>query len=263
MMALSDAPPNDEIRLPPRWAQLLQAMQARAQVGEVRAMTAELANDIGLITRNASCVLRSLTEAGLVETIEVPSRSKPGRWRIVTDTVVAASRPRGPVPARVAARHVAVAPMLFDWITARIEKDGTIEMGTRTMADGVGIGVSTVETLLARWKAIGAVRVLRRGGPWAVTRWRFDIAQRDLAAACTAVHPSKTGSIRNEGASRGQANGAEPAMRAPGAIRTRCPFCEMPPGHALCSHGWDGATTRSQRRLIAENAGIFTSEARR
>lgn len=150
----------------------------------------------------------------------------------------------------------AAAPRVIDWILARVDGDGVIEIGTRAIADGVGVGVSTVETLLARWKAIGAVRVLRRGGPFAVTRWRFDVSRRDAAAECTAVHPSKTGSTRNGGAARGFADGAEPPLREPAAVRTRCPFCEMPPGHADCRHGWDGATTHVQRRAMAMSRGV-------
>lgn len=39
-------------------------------------------------------------------------------------------------------------------------------------------------------------------------------------------------------------------------VRTRCPMCEMPPGHAQCAHGWDGHMTRRQRRAAAEAVAI-------
>jgi hypothetical protein len=258
--------PAAPIRVPRREAQVLRALQARARGGVAELLTADLARDVGLTTGNAGCVLRSLTEAGIVANIERGSRTRPGRWRVPSAPVVEVNRPRGPAPAsgpaagRREARHAAVAPILFDWIAARLDGDGTIEMGTRAMADGVGIGVSTAETLLARWKAIGAVRVLRRGGPRAVTYWWFEVAMRDAAAGCAAVHPSKTGSTRTGGASRGLADGAEPPLRAPAPSAVRCPFCEMPPGHALCRHGWDGMTTRGQRRMIAESLGGVATE---
>lgn len=36
--------------------------------------------------------------------------------------------------------------------------------------------------------------------------------------------------------------------------RTRCPFCNLPPDHAECRHGWNGLTTHSQRRAIGAEA---------
>ena len=260
------------IRLPRRQADMLKLLQARAEGGVVEAMTADLARALGLQTAGASCILTALAQSGLIEQLVRASRSRPGRWRIPAEPVIEANRPRGPEPSAPAAKAArprgvtagaAAAPLLFDWIAARLDDDGTIEMGTHAMAAGVGVGVSTVEHLLARWKAIGAVRVLRRGGPFAVSRWRFDVGLRDLAAGCTAVHPNKRGAMRTAGASRGQALGAEPPLRAPAAPRTRCPFCEMPPGHALCRHGWNGTTTRGQRRMIAEGAGVVRAGVRR
>ncbi|MFN7028411.1 MAG: hypothetical protein ACK4PC_03500 [Sphingopyxis sp.] len=34
-------------------------------------------------------------------------------------------------------------------------------------------------------------------------------------------------------------------------VRDRCPFCNLPPQHGACRHGWDGQTTRAQRRDAA------------
>jgi len=31
----------------------------------------------------------------------------------------------------------------------------------------------------------------------------------------------------------------------------RCPFCNLPPDHGECRHGWNGLTTITQRRAIA------------
>lgn len=38
--------------------------------------------------------------------------------------------------------------------------------------------------------------------------------------------------------------------------RDRCPRCELPPHHAECRHGWNGLTTRQQRRAIAGELGV-------
>lgn len=48
----------------------------------------------------------------------------------------------------------------------------------------------------------------------------------------------------------------EAAIEARRVVRTRCPFCNMPPAHADCRHGWDGLTTAAARRAIAVEAGI-------
>lgn len=148
----------------------------------------------------------------------------------------------------MAAGYAAVAPRVIDWILARVDDDGVIEIGLRDIAAGADVGVSTVESLMARWKAIGFVRVLRRGGAFCVTRWRFDGALSDAAAACTSVHPNHGGYTRPGAAARGAADGGGPPLPALAPVQTRCPFCEMPPGHALCRHGWDGMTTRAARR---------------
>lgn len=38
---------------------------------------------------------------------------------------------------------------------------------------------------------------------------------------------------------------------APRTNNLRCPRCNLPPDHGECRHGWNGATTRAERRAIA------------
>lgn len=40
----------------------------------------------------------------------------------------------------------------------------------------------------------------------------------------------------------------------PRVNRTRCPRCNLPPDHIECRHGWNGITTRMERRAIAMEA---------
>ncbi|WP_411340335.1 hypothetical protein V6U71_21595 [Sphingopyxis sp. J-6] len=145
-------------------------------------------------------------------------------------------------------RKPEVAPRLFDWLIAASDADGRLEMSTRTMAQALSIGSSTVEHLMARWKPLGAVRVVRRGGPYGPSIWMIDAALRDEAAACAAVHPSHIGRHRSGGGPAVYVSTIDPPMRETAPVSTRCPRCELPPGHALCAHGWDGVMTRMQRR---------------
>jgi hypothetical protein len=140
------------------------------------------------------------------------------------------------------------APKLYDFLTGRADDDGNVEMGTRDIADAVGMGVSTVEHLFARWRALDIVRSVRRGGPFHRSIWWIDATMRDAAVSCSAVHPSHIGRHATRGAARGNVGGVEPPLQAPAPIRTRCPKCNLPPHHADCRHGWDGAMTRTMRR---------------
>lgn len=156
------------------------------------------------------------------------------------------------------------AALLFDWIAARLGDDGTVVMHIRAMADGAGLGVSTVEALMSRWKAAAIVRVLRRGGSAGPTRWAFDLSRRAEASACGAVHAGRVARRRamgigsRRGVVRDGAGVAEKRLARLGPVADRCPFCELPPGHADCRHGWNGLTTRAQRRAIAAAAGDFS-----
>lgn len=149
-----------------------------------------------------------------------------------------------------------VAPKLFDFMVGRLDDDEQLEMGIRDIANGIDVGVSTVEHLFARWKALGLLRPVRRGGPFGASIWSIDRSRRAEAIECSAVHPSHIGRHQTRGAARGNTGSVEPPLRATAPIQTRCPKCNLPPHHAECRHGWDGRMTGVMRR-DAEAAAAY------
>lgn len=127
-----------------------------------------------------------------------------------------------------------------------------------------GLTLSQIDSALARGVATGALRrdVRKRSRRLAV----LDTAGKVVAATdFSRSGGSPLASVfweRAKDASR--AVGGKPtdngaikpvAQRAAEAAlvhvnTVRCPFCNLPPEHAECRHGWNGLTTRVQRRAI-------------
>ncbi len=149
---------------------------------------------------------------------------------------------------------LSAAVVLFDWLMRQRDGDGLVMIRTTAMAHATGLGQSTVEVLLTRWANAGAVPVVRRGGNTGPSVRRPLPAMRDVAVGMPAVHPGRQ--INSAPALRGAPlvpNGPPVPMLA--AVRTRCPFCELPPHHSDCRHGCDGLTRAVERRAIANSMG--------
>lgn len=254
------------VHLPRRDAAVLRALRAHVRGGEARVLTATLARELAIDTKYAGQILRRLAEAGYITPIEVGSRSQPGRWRVTDADIVDANRPRGATAVRAKATRAARsghAAALFDWIAARVDDAGTIDAVTRDMAAGAGVPVSAADSLLAQWKAAGFATLLRHGSGWHKSRWWFDVARRDEAVEALVMHPTKAVEatrgpvfdVRSRGMRNETSAPARPDQPLSPRQLPRCPYDELPAGHRLCRHGWNGLTTMAQRAMIAAAAG--------
>lgn len=155
---------------------------------------------------------------------------------------------------------LSAAVVLFDWLVRQRDGDGLVMIRTTAMAHATGLGQSTVEVLLTRWANAGAVPVVRRGGNTGPSVRRPMIEMRDVAVGMPAVHPGRQ--MNSAPALRGAPlvpNG--PPVPKLAAVRTRCPWCELPPGHAECRHGWDGTSRAIERRSMMAAVGLVPRAA--
>lgn len=125
----------------------------------------------------------------------------------------------------------------------------------KEIAAMLGLGRGAVQSSLNNLASIGRIKIHRTGGSHDGTR------QVEIDGMRSAASPRSPAPVaRGERAVPNVIAGMDPprpnqpivARRLP-----RCPMCELPAGHHLCRHGWNGQTTRGQRRMIATAAGLY------
>lgn len=136
------------------------------------------------------------------------------------------------------------------------------------LARALGLQAGQLDHALSR--AIGQGRVAREvrrrsrrlsvidaeGRTVAATAWSRSGGNRISDEICAAAEAAARAAWPRE-----DAGVAEPkaALRAP--VNLRCPLCNLPPDHAECAHGWNGQTTRRERRSILIESGVLSGRA--
>ena len=250
------APTVPVVLMPPREADVFSLLCRRAVNGEVTILLAEVATAMSVSERAVWAVMRALRDRGLLTSRRRGNRNRPSIYDIRTDIVVQSGYlPRGGVKAgtsgdeRDASRAAEVAALLA--IVAAHE--GQPCPTNSAMAAAIHVTPFRIETLLSQaiaggqlvrdWE--GRARRLIVVATGAATGFAT-IAGRSLEQRDSILYAARR--VADIEAQRAE----EDARRV---IRDRCPFCEMPPGDAGCRHGWDGRTTRGQRRDMAIAAG--------
>lgn len=131
-----------------------------------------------------------------------------------------------------------------------------------------GLTVGQIDTALARGIATGK---LRRDMRHRRSRRLVVLGDGGKAVAATGYSMAGCKPLSAEAFERAKAaaraaggnpadDGGVPVMadarpdEAPRVNNLRCPRCNLPPDHGECRHGWNGATTRLERRAIAMEA---------
>lgn len=134
-------------------------------------------------------------------------------------------------------------------------RTGGVVPTNKDIAAQLGLGRGAVQSSLNNLAAIGRIKIHRTGESHDGTR------QVEIDGKFSAASPrTSTPAPRRERAVPVVVAGMDPPRPDQPIVAhrlARCPRCEMPAGHHLCSHGWNGQTTRGQRRMIAEAAGYF------
>lgn len=146
--------------------------------------------------------------------------------------------------------------------------DGIACPQNQMLARMTGLTVGQIDTALARGIGMGRLRrdmrhrrsrrlvVLDEGGE-AVAATGYSMAGCKILSAETFERAKDA--VRAAGGNPADDGGLPVTADAhpddtPRVNNLRCPRCNLPPNHVDCRHGWNGATTRLERRAIAMEA---------
>lgn len=142
---------------------------------------------------------------------------------ILTETISEIARAGGMMPSNVALAHqLACSDVLISRMLTMLERDGALIIEKR----GRTFSLQRRVTIAATGETTAAMADRVR-------------TQRQSERITYVPHPVPPG---------------PPVREEAKVCRTRCPFCNMPPDHAECRHGWNGLTTWVQRRAIGAEA---------
>lgn len=131
---------------------------------------------------------------------------------------------------------------------AEIARAGEAMPDNHVLGCKLECSADSISRLLTVLEREGVLRIERRG--------RTCGLQRRVTIVATGTSTAKIGAAQVPSQPRRKPKGSVMHLVAPAravredarVVRTRCPMCEMPPGHPDCRHGWDGASTRAMRR---------------
>jgi hypothetical protein len=132
----------------------------------------------------------------------------------------------------------------------KLAKAGETMPSNMALGAQLGCCAEAVSRQLLIQEREGALVIEKRGKTFGLQR-RVTIVEADLSTA-----PIKDRALTPRQRER-FTYASHPVPKSPPVPeelrveRTRCPMCELPPGHTLCAHGWDGQTTKVQRRDMA------------
>ena len=142
---------------------------------------------------------------------------------------------------------------VLDYLTEAAQRGGVVPPNA-AIAKALGMGPGVVHSALNNLAATGRIKVHR----WGSTRKGH--RQFEIDGRMTALSPrSGTAAAAPPRVVPNIVAGGEPKRPVQPVLPRRlprCPYCEMPAGHHLCRHGWNGITTRAGRRIIAIAAGL-------
>lgn len=136
----------------------------------------------------------------------------------------------------------------------KLAKAGAVMPSNLMLGRQLDCGAEAVSRLLLILEREGVLQIEKRGKTFGLRR-RVTIVASGLSTA-PIEDPVQTHQQRERATFV-----AHPVSKSPPVpeelrvVRTRCPFCELPPDHSECRHRWNGATTATQRRAIAAALG--------
>lgn len=242
------AAPRDEARA----AAVLALFTGFAERAEVVPPLAELGERIGHPARIVRWEMLALEKAGAI-IVERKGAGMAQQIRIILPGGVLASqwsptwRPKG--DSRTGTRRVMA-------LLADAARAGAAVPSNAAIAGQLGMTSATVHSALNNLAAAGRIVIHRSGTSHSGNR-QFEIDGHRTAWSPRSGTPAppQPRSVPNIIAGGEPKRPDQPivARRLP-----RCPYCELPAGHHLCRHGWNGMTTRAARRAIAFAAGLFS-----
>lgn len=234
-----------------RRADLRALLTGFAERAERVPVMADIADAMSLSPREVRRQMALLVSEGAL-TVERRGAGMSQSLRVVLPGGVLASQwsptwePRG--ESRTGTRRVLA--LLTD-----VARTGGVVPTNKEIAAQLGLGRGAVQSSLNNLASIGRIIIHRTGCSHDGTR------QVEIDGMLSAASPrSGVASTSRSRAVPAVIAGMDPprpnqpvvARRLP-----RCPMCELPAGHHLCGHGWNGLTTRAQRRMIATAAGLY------
>lgn len=233
-----------------RSAEVLTMLLGFAERAEVVPPMSELGARLGVAGRIMRWEMQQLERAGAF-VVERQGSGMAQQIRIVLPGGVLASQwsrawePKG--DSRTGTRQVLT-------LLGEAVRKGAVVPPNAAIAKTLGMSPGMVHSALNNLSATGRITVHRMGTTRGGQR-QFEIEGKRSAWSprSGAVTPAPPRVVPNiiAGGEPKRPNQPVIAKRLP-----RCPFCELPAGHHLCGHGWNGITTRAQRRMIATAAGF-------
>ncbi len=240
------------VTLPAREAQIFAILREMAVDGVTTVAMRDLAARVDVTPRRVWAVMSGLRNRGLISPIVRGSRSRATTCGVDMATeILTGFLPRGGSAAGVAgseadlsrAEHIALLVALIE------DHAGRSCPSNRQIAAALHLTLGRVDTLLSQAAYSGdIIRVTEENR-------RTLIVVATGKATLPSEPPSGQPRAQFDVPTKDRA-GIERQLDELRVVRDRCPRCEMPPGHALCAHGWDGRTTSAQRRDMAFSAQL-------
>lgn len=239
------------VTLPPREGEILAILREIAVDGVATIAMADLAKRHGVTPRRVWAVMWALRNRGLVTTVVRGSRSRATTCGVDMVTEIRTGfLPRGGTTAGLSgseadASRAAQIALLIDFIERHA---GQPCPSNRQIAAALHLTMGRVDTLLSQ--AVFRGQVVRT----TEDNRRTLIVVASGAATLPSAQYAGTAPRDTPAVPMIDRAAIERQLDELRVVRDRCPCCEMPPGHALCAHGWDGRTTKAQRRDMALSA---------